>query len=131
MIRWAQEHPGRSAIGLLQRMEDIVGAGGKRKEWAPDERPVSAMSYYLRVLKHQHPTATRNHREMETLCTVLDLLAQDRPEEAADVVAQRLKAVEMATTDQNWGRANYLELLPAQPETLATKDEHHMVREKL
>ena len=123
MIRWTEKNPGLSAAHILQQMEDTVGRDGDRGKWKPTDCPASAKAYYIRYLKHENTHQVRNHREMRTLCTVLDHLARDRPREAADVIAHRLKAVEMASRDNGWSQANFVELIPAVAETLTTRDE--------
>lgn len=44
----------------------------------------------------------RPQREMKTLCTAMDMLAQKQPAHAADVLGQRLKALEKATMEGHW-----------------------------
>ena len=65
---------------------------------------------------------------MVSLVTALDHLARGRNEEAADLLAHRLKAVVVATKENSWKRANYLELIPTVPDEIITKDEMQMVR---
>ena len=128
MIRWCEEHPGKTARNLLQHMENQVGRDGENMEQG-NSLPAAAKAYDLRVLKIQ-PGANhhlRNHREITTLCVVLDHLAQGRVNQAADCVASRLKAVEQTSNDGNWENSRYLELLPADIEGLTTKDEKQMV----
>ena len=62
-----------------------------------------------------------------SLVTALDHLARGRNEEAADLLAHRLKAVVVATKENSWKRANYLELIPTVPDEIITKDEMQMV----
>ena len=65
----------------------------------------------------------RNQREMRTLCLALGLLANHRIGEAADVLAQRTKALERSAVDGTWARACHLELIPSDGATLLDKDE--------
>ena len=124
---WAQQHPGRLAAGLLQQMEDRVGRDGEAGAWAADAMPASAKSYFYRVLRVTHPNGgIRNHREMLTICTVLDHIAKGRHMQAADVLGQRLKAVEAAIVDGSWDRAQYLELVDPEGPLLAGRAEQHM-----
>ena len=53
----------------------------------------------------------RSQRELKTLCQVLGCLASEKPAAAADLVAQRIKAIEVGLTDGNWKRGQYLELI--------------------
>ena len=61
----------------------------------------------------------------------MDHLAQGRYAEAADMVTQRLKAVEMAATEGTWDRAKFLELVPADSGSMASREEHKMVQAEL
>ena len=54
----------------------------------------------------------RNNRELRTLAEILDLLALGRVLESGDVVAQRFRAVELASADGTWQLARHLELIP-------------------
>jgi hypothetical protein len=132
MIRWCEDNPGKTARNLLQHMENQVGRDGENVEQG-NTLPASAKAYDLRVLKILPGAKAmfRNHREISTLCVVLDHLAQGRVNQAADTVASRLKAVEQSTRDGNWDDSRYLELLPAMTEGLVTKDERQMVRHRV
>ena len=68
-------------------------------------------------------TSIRNIREMHTLAVVLDHLALGRTRAAADVCAQRLKALEMAVTTGTWEKAQYIELVEPEGATLVDKEE--------
>ena len=58
------------------------------------------------------------------LISILDYLATGEPLKAADLVAQRMKALELASVDaNNWEKATYLELLEPSHTTLINKDE--------
>ena len=111
-------------------MEDRVGRDGEAARWAADATPASAKSYFLRVLKAASGSI-RNARELETLCVILDHLALGRFREAADVVAMRMKAVEMAAKDGDWSRAIFLELVESDGTTLATKEEEMATTEEM
>ena len=63
---------------------------------------------------------SRNLRELETLSEVMNLVAAAEFGRAADLVAQRCKAVEMA---MDWTRATFPELLPG-AKTLAARAIH-------
>ena len=62
-------------------------------------------------------------REMRTLATALDEIAAGRYQFAADVLAQRIKALELFQSDGTWNRAQYLELLDAEGPSLLGRDE--------
>jgi len=69
----------------------------------------------------------RNVREMHTMSVILDHLALGRSKAAADVAAQRLKALELASTTGSWDKAQYLELVPQEGATLVNKEEDYRV----
>ena len=87
--------------------------------------PPTATPYYLGVMgpAHANRPQIRDKRELRTLCLVLDLLATQKHAEAADVVAQRVKAIDKALTDGGWTRAQFLELIPQEGASLLDRDE--------
>ena len=90
--------------------------------------PVVAKSYYYRMLAVTHTSmGLRNSRELLTLSVILDFLALQQPMRAADVVAQRLKAVEQSVVDGQWDRAQFLELLEGAGTTLVNKSEEMLL----
>eukprot|EP00435_Cladocopium_sp_Y103_P061795 s155_g23.t1 len=101
---YAEKNPGRLTARLLRKMQDILA----REEGPPQHMeghnltPASATS---------------------SVGKALDLLAQGRPDRAADVLSQRYKALEMSLADQTWARAQFLELIPAEGASLVEKDE--------
>ena len=64
---------------------------------------------------------------MRTVALVIDLLAKQRHAEAADVLAQRLKALERSVVDGAWVQSQFLELIPPEGATLLDKDEDLML----
>ena len=111
LIRWAKENPGKLAAKLLQKMQNATGREGEATEFDSYSTPAAAKAYFLRVLEPKAAQAgVRKQREMRMLTTALDHLAQGRSAEAADVLAQRLIAVEVSVQDGGWNRANFLEL---------------------
>ena len=71
----------------------------------------------------------RNSREARSLCRALDLLAKKENGAAADLLCQRLKALEKSLSDGGtWYRAQFLELLPPDGMTLVDRDEELMVQ---
>ena len=114
------------------KMQDAVGFEGERPEAEKGSLPASAKAYFLRVLKTDPAFQdTRIQREMHFLCSMLDHLVLGRSSEAADMVTQRLKAVEMAAKDRSWDRAKFLELLPAHVETLISNEEFAVIRSEV
>jgi hypothetical protein len=132
-MAWSEEYPGRLAARLLQRMEDRVGRDGEAAMWDKEAAPASARSYYLRVLLTKYTDIKlHNSREMYTLCVLLDHLARGRTRRAADLAAQRLKAIERAMCDKgSWEAAQFLELLPTEGDSMIEKEEELVIsREK-
>ena len=58
-----------------------------------------------------------------TLRHVLDHLALGRTQEAADICAQRLKSVQLASKHGNWDRSRFIELVPMADSDLADPSE--------
>lgn len=127
LIQWAHSHPGRLAAAGLQKMENRVGRDGEAGAWDPHSTPASAKSYYLRVLKLDPHHSRRNLREMHTLAAALDHLALGRNRQASDLLMQRLKALELASSSGSWERASFLELLETEDATLVGTEESFLV----
>ena len=111
LMRHSRKNPGKLAARLLQDMESGIALGGNERS-ARSKAPPVAKAYYHQVLDRERGGSVRNKREQITLCTILDHLASGRPQEAADVAAQRIKSVQMATKHGNWDRSCFLELVP-------------------
>ena len=87
-----------------------------------------AMKYFLLVISVRNPRlGQRNGRELKTWCTILDHLARKEFGQAADVAAQRVKAIEKSLLDGGWRRAQYAELIAPDGATLMDKDEEMML----
>ena len=129
LMAWSEEYPGRLAARLLQRMEDRVGRDGEAAMWDKEAAPASARSYYLRVLLTKYTDMKqRNSREMFTLSVLLDHLARGRTRRAADLAAQRLKAIERSMRDKgSWDAAQFLELLPTEGDSMLEKEEELVI----
>ena len=129
--RYAQRHPGRLAIRLLQKMERTTRFEGAMLLPGSAEATVRpcALTYYLTILT---PTLKerwnqRTQREMRVWSEVLDQLAAGRAPTAADIVAQRLKALEQSVQDGNqWRKAKFLELV-AEDTMMTDKGEEQMM----
>jgi hypothetical protein len=88
-----------------------------------------ALSYYLAILvpSLKERWNQRTQREMRIWSEVLDMLAMGRGSTAADLVAQRLKALEQSVVDGNtWKKAKFLELV-AEESGMADKGEEQMM----
>ena len=74
------------------------------------------------IFLSKHPEGTlgmRNLREMRTLTTVLDLLASNQILQAMDILAQRIKSVELFVSQGHWAQGSLLELAAAEGEQRA------------
>jgi hypothetical protein len=69
----------------------------------------------------------RSVRELKMLGSIMDQLAAGSPSKAADIVCQRIKAVERASHEGHWGSAQFLELLPPENSMLLGRDEEMFV----
>ncbi|CAE6967009.1 unnamed protein product [Symbiodinium sp. CCMP2592] len=121
---YALKRPGRLAARLLQRMQSLVGKEGgpiSNMTYANKTPPV-AMNFVLTVLApRQMPVRTL--REMKTLAAALDQIAAGRSHSAADLLAQRLKALELSQTDSTWNRAQFIELVEPEGPALLEREE--------
>ena len=110
LMQYAKRTPGRLASRLA--LED-AGRGSPRGCGGESSRsrrtdPASGRP----LLPHDDRAAVgpasgdlRAHREMRTLCTALDMLARKLPAHAADLLGQRLKAIEKSCHDGHWQAA--------------------------
>ena len=133
--RYAQRYPGRLATRLLEtmgratRFEGALHTAGKR---ATRIRPC-AVTYFLTILTPslKDRWTPRTQRELRVWSEVLDCLAAGQGSQAADVVAQRLKALEQSVQDANtWKKAKFLELV-AEDVGMTDKGEEHMMTKEL
>ena len=130
LVQYAQRHPGRLASRLLIKMKSMASRDGGAIEMLQGSKtPAAATPFFLMVTIPQYNNlmTLRSRREMRTLSKALDLLALQKTGEAADLLAQRLKALERFIVDGNWTKAQYLELLPPEQSTLLDKDEDMML----
>ena len=74
---------------------------------------------------------SRQLRELKILCRALDLVAEGEARRAADILAQRVKAVEAGLHDDNWLKAQFVELLPREGSLLLETDEAVMAARQL
>ena len=137
LVRYAQRHPGRLATRLLRLMAKAVGfSSGALTLKSPTmkEAPATAHLYFLTILTPALNTkwTARTAREMKCWATILDLLAEGKGPEAADIASQRLKALERSVHDGNtWRRARYLELVDPEDHLLTDKGEEKMMNREL
>eukprot|EP00435_Cladocopium_sp_Y103_P044553 s906_g12.t1 len=123
LLSYSRKFPGRLASRMLLKMEKATarGLGGASRSKTP---PV-ASNHLLTVLQPslQGKLGMRTLRELKTLAHCLDLLAQGQIGQGADVIAQRVKALERATVEGHWSSAQFLELLEPEGTTLLERDE--------
>ena len=111
--RLAARHPGLLMAELLEDMRKfMVGRQGMGAAAQPSVDPV-AVAYLTSVFQPAHSElGLRDNRELRTLAEALDLLTQGQSLSAGDVLAQRFRAIEMASTEKSWSLARHLELIP-------------------
>ena len=126
LMGYSLRHPGRLAARLLLKMKSEVALGSTGANMESDDKtPAVGVQYLLQILT-PHLGArmnVRTQRELRTLMVILDLLARNQPARAADVVSQRVKALERATSEGNWSSAQFLELIPTEAASMLERDE--------
>eukprot|EP00438_Fugacium_kawagutii_P019190 Skav219379 [mRNA] locus=scaffold76:719150:720793:- [translate_table: standard] len=134
LSEYAQRHPGRLAARLLQRMRSEGALGSVGANWLEETRtPPTAVNYFQTVMV---PTLgaklnVRTGRELRTLSVILDHLAREEPARAADIVGQRLKALERSALDGHWMSAQFLELISPDHGSLLERSEEVYVAKQL
>ena len=131
LVEYSQKRPGRLASRLLVNMQQMLArdTGAPINLQASENlTPATVTGYLLTVLipTHKEKLGVRLLREMRTVCASLDQIAGGQPERAADLMAQRLKALELQLVDNGWQRAQYLELIAPEGAHLAEMDEQRM-----
>lgn len=97
-----------------------------------EPKPVAHM-YYLAVMTPslRDRWTQRTQRELKVSATLLDLLTQCRGAQAADILAQRIKALEKSVQDGNqWRRAKRLELIEQEDVALVDQGEENMMQKE-
>ena len=124
LLEYAQKNPGRLASRLLTKMRTLL-AREEGQSGHENLTPATATNYFLTVLLplHRDKLNLRVQQEFRTIAKALDPIAMGAQEEAADVLAQRMKALELMVADQSWARAAHIELLPPEGATLVEPDE--------
>ena len=124
LLSYSRKHPGRLASRMLLKMQ-LATARGLEGASKKNLTPVVAMNHLLTVMQPalQGKLGVRSLRELKTLATALDLMSEGKTSRAADVLAQRVKAIERATVEQHWNSAQFLELLMPENTTLLERDE--------
>eukprot|EP00438_Fugacium_kawagutii_P031009 Skav224082 [mRNA] locus=scaffold942:224151:230115:+ [translate_table: standard] len=136
LLRYAQRYPGRLATRLLQKMERATrfeGAIETQTGTRNGRVKPCAVTYLLTILAPslREKWNVRSQREMRVLSEILDQLAAGRGSTAADIVAQRLKALEQSVQDGNgWRKAKYLELV-AEETSMTDRGEEQMMQKEV
>eukprot|EP00435_Cladocopium_sp_Y103_P030235 s2795_g7.t1 len=132
LSRYSQRYPGRLASRLLIKMRetsarDLVGAHNE-----DTSTPPLASHFLLTVLIPAlgQKASLRTQRELRTLGKGLDLLAKGQAGQCADLLGQRIKALDRASQEGHWASAQYLELLPPDGVTLLERDEELYLRQE-
>eukprot|EP00438_Fugacium_kawagutii_P016768 Skav231119 [mRNA] locus=scaffold7:90570:104623:- [translate_table: standard] len=127
LLEYAEKRPGRLAARLLQKMDKILSRqeSPMNQQDGKNLTPSTGTSYFLTVLvpQYREKLSLRTSRELRSTAKALDLIAQGHQDRAADVLAQRYKALEVSLADQSWSRAQHLELIPAEGAILTEHDE--------
>lgn len=130
LVLYSHRKPGRLAARLLLKMQSEVALGSTGATTNPKDRtPPTATHYFLTIMAPQLGSRMnlRTQRELRTLVVAVDHLARKAPARAADVLSQRIKALERATTEGHWNTAQFLELIPSEMSTLLERDEQAYV----
>ncbi|CAE7461731.1 HYDIN [Symbiodinium sp. CCMP2592] len=116
LLEYSERDPGRLAARLLQKMRTLLARDGGALNFAArgDPAPPVATSYLLTILvpEYRAKVGVPLLRELKTLCKTLDLVVEGEARRAADLLAQRVKAIEASLADDHWLKAQFLELVP-------------------
>ena len=128
---YAEKRPGRLTARMLQKMSTLMSRSGtpaNQMNPVQDRTPPVATPYLLTVIlpMYKEKLNLRLLRELKTLSYALDFMALGQGERASDILAQRIKALELVLSDQGWNRAQFLELIPPEGAGLADPEEQRM-----
>ena len=121
LIAFQAGHPGSLAAAFLAKVrENMMKSPGENTR---DLRHVSVTTWSLDPAK-TGLKETRDQREVQTLAQILDAINKSDLPRAADLVAQRIKAVQRAKDGKGTGeKAALLELLPTMSTSSALEGE--------
>lgn len=118
-----QDQPGALANATLRRFNELLSRSvGGGTATSASALPAVARAYLTQIYLVKNPEdriGLRNLRELRTLATCLDYLAQNDPLRAMDIIVQRMKAIEVFVSQGNWNQACLLELIPGEGEQRA------------
>ena len=112
----ARTRPGKLLQHGLQTMGRYLSERGQAdrpegERQALHPRVVRYLTTVATAARSQ-PLGFRNERELRTLAEGLDLLMEGKLAELGDLLMQRYKAVETASSDASWDIARHYELIP-------------------
>eukprot|EP00435_Cladocopium_sp_Y103_P023245 s3102_g5.t1 len=131
LTEYALRYPGRLAARLLLRMHRESSLASVGATLGKKRTPAAALHYLQTMMLPAlgQKANVRTSRELRTLCTVLDLMAQHKMPQAADIVAQRVKALERACQEGHWGAAQLLELIAGEQGLLDRSEQYYLSKE--
>lgn len=127
LTEYSLKHPGRLAARLLLRMHRESSLASVGATLGKRQTPAAALHYLQTMMLPAlgQRANVRTSRELKTLCTVLDLMAQHKMAQGADIIAQRVKALERACLEGHWGAAQFLELIGGEQQGLLERAEEY------
>ena len=107
----AKRAPGELLRRFVSRISEYLAL---RDGSSDGELPPVVMQYLTTFLAPSlgSDLKLREGRELRTIATTLDALIRGKSAEAADLLVQRFKAVELAATEGTWSMAEQVELVP-------------------
>ena len=122
-------------VGRAVHAENAIQGGPRRRGAGVPTRCNTSIGEFIlpdRGPKTQHASVRlRNLRDMATIAAALDHLACRRAANAADVLAQRLIALEMSSVDRIWDRAQHVELVEQDSAQLADRELHLLANREM
>ena len=121
----ARRHPGKFLFSGLVEMEKFLRSreGGGVKGDVLNNR---VLAYLNLVFLAAHPSrelGVRTTRELRTIAEAIDALLEGDLCRVGDLLMQRFKAIETATSDGTWAVAKHLELIPPMECSVSTEVE--------
>ena len=132
LTEYSQKYPGRLAARMLLQMHRKSALSSVGAKLGKNRTPAAAVHYYQTMMTPSLGAKLniRTARELRTTCTVLDLLARHRPAHAADILSQRVKALERSCREGHWGSAQFLELIPGDQDSLLERAEEYFLKKE-
>lgn len=121
--------PGVLAATSIGKMKEFV-LQSTGSSWRLDDTTLPpVMSQYVRTFLSQKASGGIL-REMTTVSYTADLLLQGRIAEGLDVLAQRLKSLEVAVSGQSWTAGQRIELAPALEASIMSRSELQLAQKE-